>query len=84
MSSTTTDSQESVIFVCEQKTMHVEVHNQPSHVPDTPPQNLNQNQNSTSSPENTGQQEEEDDCFIVPETTGKNIHEYTHHNTGKS
>ena len=35
------DSQESVIFVLEEKVIHGEVHHQSVHVPETPPQNQN-------------------------------------------
>ena len=77
MSSTTTDSQESVIFLCEQRPVHVQVHppnlnlreSPDVHVPETPPENLNSNQSAE-----TAQQEQEDnDCYIVQETTGKYI-----------
>ena len=77
MSSTTTDSQDSVIFVCEQHIIHVEVHPRPSQNPQTPPENQNTNQNTPTSGQITGLEEEENDCFIVPET-GKNILKYTH------
>ena len=61
MSSTSTDSHDSIIFVSEQKVIQAEVHPQPVHVPETPPQN-----------ENTSfQQQENPDTIIIPETTGK-------------
>ena len=61
MSSTSTDSHDSIIFVSEQKVIQAEVHPQPVHVPETPDQN-----------ENTSfQQQENPDTIIIPETTGK-------------
>ena len=75
MSSTTTDSQESVIFVSEQKRINVEIHPTPVHVPETPPEI--QNQNMPRSSQNNAAQEEDNDCFIIQETTGKNIYKYT-------
>ena len=64
MSSTSTDSHDSVIFVSEQKLIHVEVHPQSVHVPEAPAQNENQN--------TPLQQQEDPDCIIIiPETTGK-------------
>ena len=77
MSSTTRDSQESVIFVSEQKRIDVEIHPTPVHVPETPPEIQNQNQNMPRSSQNNAAQEEDNDCFIIQETTGKNIYKYT-------
>ena len=60
MSSTSTDSHDSIIFVSEQKVIKAELHPEPVHVPDTP-----QNQNSSF------KQQEDPDTIIIPETTGK-------------
>ena len=61
MSSTSTDSHDSVIFVSEQKVIKAEIHPQPVHVPETPPQNQN----------SSFQLQEDPDTIIIPETTGK-------------
>ena len=67
MSSTSTDSHDSIIFVSEQKVIQAEVHPQPVHVPETPPQNQN----------TSFQQEEENpDTIVIPETTGKSKQYY--------
>ena len=73
MSSTSTDSHDSIIFVSEQKVIQAEVHPQPVHVPETPPQNQN----------SSFQQQEDPDTIIIPETTGKSKQYFylkrTHH-----
>ena len=61
MSSTSTDSHDSIIFISEKKVIQAEVHPQPVHVPETPPQNQN----------TSFQQQEDPDTIIIPETTGK-------------
>ena len=61
MSSTSTDSHDSIIFVSEQKVIKAELHPQPVHVPETPPQNQN----------SSFQQQEDPETIIIPETTGK-------------
>ena len=67
MASTSTDSQDSVISVAEQKGIPVQVHPQPVHLPEIQPANQNPS-TSTSNPV----PEEDNDCvIIVPKTTGK-------------
>ena len=61
MSSTSTDSHDSLIFVSEQKVIKAELHPQPVHVPETPPQNQN----------SPLQLQEDPDTIIIPEITGK-------------
>ena len=60
MSSNSTDSHDSVIFVSEQKVIKSEFHPQPVHVPETPAQNKN----------SSFQLQEDPDTIIIPETTG--------------
>ena len=61
MSSTSTDSHDSIIFVSEQKVIKPELHPQPVHVPETPSQNQNI----------SFQQQEDPDTIIILETIGK-------------